>query len=88
MDAIPGCTFYQADMLDPSFQQTLLADIQRRDVSGHTEKTEGGKRRVDVVLSDMAPSFSGNHFADQARTTVSILVIANAMNNTPYRKCA
>jgi len=54
MEAIAGVDFLQGDFSDDA----VLAEFERR--------LDG--RRVDVVLSDMAPNISGVAVADQARS--------------------
>jgi len=53
MDAIPGVTFQQGDFREQAALDALLAEL--------------GGRRVDLVLSDMAPNMSGVDVVDQAR---------------------
>ncbi len=53
MDAIPGVTFLQGDFREQAVLDSLLAEL--------------GGRRVDLVLSDMAPNISGVDVVDQAR---------------------
>lgn len=53
MDAVPGVTFLQGDFREQAVLDLLL---------GHL-----GGRRVDLVLSDMAPNISGVDVVDQAR---------------------
>ncbi len=53
MDAIPGVTFQQGDFREQAVLDALLAEL--------------GGRRVDLVLSDMAPNMSGVDVVDQAR---------------------
>jgi len=53
MDPIPGVTFVQGDFRDDPTLQALEAAL--------------GGRRVDLVVSDMAPNLSGIASADQAR---------------------
>jgi 23S rRNA (uridine2552-2'-O)-methyltransferase len=53
MDAIPGVIFQQGDFREQAALDTLLAEL--------------GGRRVDLVLSDMAPNMSGVDVVDQAR---------------------
>ncbi|KAH8550016.1 ribosomal RNA large subunit methyltransferase J [Umbelopsis sp. PMI_123] len=54
MEPIPGVSILEGDFLANETQQ-------------HIMKILNGKS-VDVVLSDMAPSFSGHHLADHARS--------------------
>jgi 23S rRNA (uridine2552-2'-O)-methyltransferase len=56
MEPIPGVSILEGDFLANETQQ-------------HIMKILNGKS-VDVVLSDMAPSFSGHHLADHARSMV------------------
>lgn len=53
MDAIPGVTFLQGDFREQAVLDLLLARL--------------GGRRVDLVMSDMAPNISGVDVVDQAR---------------------
>jgi 23S rRNA (uridine2552-2'-O)-methyltransferase len=53
MDAVPGVTFLQGDIGDQGVLDALLAEL--------------GGRRVDLVLSDMAPNITGVDVVDQAR---------------------
>lgn len=53
MDAIPGVTFLQGD-----FRERPVLDELLRQLAG---------RRVDLVMSDMAPNISGVDVVDQAR---------------------
>ena len=53
MDAIPGVIFQQGDFREQAALDALLAEL--------------GGRRVDLVLSDMAPNMSGVDVVDQAR---------------------
>jgi 23S rRNA (uridine2552-2'-O)-methyltransferase len=53
MDAIPGVNFQQGDFREQAVLDALIADL--------------GGRRVDLVLSDMAPNMSGVDVVDQAR---------------------
>ncbi len=53
MDAIAGVTFQQGDFREQAALAALLAEL--------------GGRRVDLVLSDMAPNMSGVDVVDQAR---------------------
>jgi 23S rRNA (uridine2552-2'-O)-methyltransferase len=53
MDAIPGVDFIQGDFREQAVLDALLAGL--------------GGRRVDLVLSDMAPNMSGVDVVDQAR---------------------
>ena len=54
MDAIAGVTFQQGDFREQAALDALLAEL--------------GGRRVDLVLSDMAPNMSGVNAVDQARS--------------------
>ncbi|KAI8320029.1 ribosomal RNA large subunit methyltransferase J [Martensiomyces pterosporus] len=54
MRPIPGVQFIQGDFLENDTKQRL------------TEALDG--RRVGLLLSDMAPSFTGHHSTDAART--------------------
>lgn len=51
MDALPGVAFLQGDFREEKVLEALLARV--------------GDEKVDVVLSDMAPNFSGNAAIDQ-----------------------
>jgi 23S rRNA (uridine2552-2'-O)-methyltransferase len=53
MDAIPGVEFLQGDFREQAVLDRLLGEL--------------GGRRVDLVLSDMAPNISGVDVVDQAR---------------------
>lgn len=53
MEAIPGVTFLQGDFREQAVLDGLLERL--------------GDRRVDLVLSDMAPNISGVDVVDQAR---------------------
>ena len=53
MDAIPGVTFLQGDFREQAVLDLLLGRL--------------GGRRVDLVMSDMAPNISGVDVVDQAR---------------------
>jgi 23S rRNA (uridine2552-2'-O)-methyltransferase len=53
MDAIPGVIFQQGDFREQAALDALLAEL--------------GGRRVDLVMSDMAPNMSGVDVVDQAR---------------------
>jgi 23S rRNA (uridine2552-2'-O)-methyltransferase len=53
MDAITGVAFQQGDFREQAALDALLAEL--------------GGRRVDLVLSDMAPNMSGVDVVDQAR---------------------
>jgi len=53
MDAIPGVSFQQGDFREQAVLDALLAEL--------------GGRKVDLVLSDMAPNMSGVDVVDQAR---------------------
>ncbi|KAJ1962336.1 hypothetical protein IWQ62_003564, partial [Dispira parvispora] len=54
MQPIPGVHFFQMDFTKPESVQRLLKAL--------------GGRPVDLVVSDMAPSFSGNRSVDHLRT--------------------
>lgn len=51
MDALPGVAFLQGDFREEAVLDALLTRV--------------GDEKVDVVLSDMAPNFSGNVSVDQ-----------------------
>ncbi|MCG7531963.1 23S rRNA (uridine(2552)-2'-O)-methyltransferase RlmE [Psychrobium sp. MM17-31] len=51
MDALPGVAFLQGDFREEKVLEALLERV--------------GDEKVDVVLSDMAPNFSGNAAIDQ-----------------------
>lgn len=53
MDALPGVSFLQGDFREQAVLDWLLAEL--------------GGRRVDLVMSDMAPNISGVDVVDQAR---------------------
>ena len=53
MDALAGVTFLQGDFREQAVLERLRAEL--------------GGRRVDLVLSDMAPNISGVDVVDQAR---------------------
>lgn len=53
MDAIAGVEFMQGDFREQAVLDRLLGEL--------------GERRVDLVLSDMAPNISGVDVVDQAR---------------------
>ncbi len=53
MDELPGVTFLQGDFREPLVLDELLRQL--------------GGRRVDLVMSDMAPNISGVDVIDQAR---------------------
>ncbi len=53
MPAIPGVTFLQGDFREPAVVDELLSRLRGR--------------RVDLVMSDMAPNISGVDVTDQAR---------------------
>jgi len=53
MDAIPGVTFLRGDFREQAALDALLERL--------------GGRRVDLVMSDMAPNISGVDVVDQAR---------------------
>lgn len=53
MDAIAGVSFLQGDFREQAALDALLAEL--------------GGRRVDLVLSDMAPNITGVDVVDQAR---------------------
>lgn len=61
IEPIPNAHLIQGDFTQPSVQKTIL------------DALEG--RPVDLVCSDMAPSFSGNHTADHARSMVTIILL-------------
>lgn len=56
IEPIPGVTVIQGNFLEPRVQAQVRHAL--------------GRRRVDVVCSDMAPSFSGNHCSDHAKSMV------------------
>jgi 23S rRNA (uridine2552-2'-O)-methyltransferase len=53
MDAIPGVTFLQGDFREQAVFDALLGELDGR--------------RLDLVMSDMAPNISGVDVVDQAR---------------------
>ncbi|KAI8393766.1 ribosomal RNA large subunit methyltransferase E [Radiomyces spectabilis] len=54
IDPIPGAHLIQGNFMYPQTQASV--------------RTILGDRKADLVCSDMAPSFSGNHVADHARS--------------------
>ncbi|KAJ2722154.1 2' O-ribose methyltransferase [Coemansia sp. Benny D115] len=54
MQAILGVRFIQGDFLEPSVKDEMISALNGRNVS--------------LMLSDMAPSFTGHHSTDAART--------------------
>ncbi|MFA5171568.1 MAG: RlmE family RNA methyltransferase [Sulfuriferula sp.] len=54
MDSIPGVTFIQGDFTEPATLEQLALALNNR--------------KVDLVISDMAPNMSGVATADQARS--------------------
>lgn len=54
MAAIPGVTFLQGDFTEDAMLHALQAEL--------------GNRKVDLVLSDMAPNMSGVNVTDQAKS--------------------
>ena len=54
-DPVEGATIFKADFIDPKF---------RRFLSRYTGKGGDKPGKVDVVLSDMAPNFTGHYEAD------------------------
>ncbi|KAG0169158.1 hypothetical protein DFQ30_003913 [Apophysomyces sp. BC1015] len=56
MDPLPGATVIQGNFLQRKTQVAIKSALQ--------------DKLVNVVCSDMAPSFSGNHLADHARSMV------------------
>lgn len=57
MDPIPGVTFIQGDFRDQAVFDTLLREVSEIK----------GDKKVDLVLSDLAPNLSGNRTMDQPR---------------------
>lgn len=53
LDPLPGVTFIRGDFFEAATWSALVAEL--------------GGRRADIVLSDMAPNWSGVNVADQAR---------------------
>ncbi len=53
MDALPDVTFIQGDFREDDVYEQILAAV--------------GDRKVDLVMSDMAPNMSGNSGVDQPR---------------------
>ena len=53
MDALPDVTFIQGDFREDAVYEQILAAV--------------GDRKVDLVMSDMAPNMSGNSGVDQPR---------------------
>jgi 23S rRNA (uridine2552-2'-O)-methyltransferase len=56
MEPIPGVHILQGDFLEDTTRHHILQILDGKE--------------VDAVLSDMAPSFSGHHLADHARSMV------------------
>jgi 23S rRNA (uridine2552-2'-O)-methyltransferase len=56
-EPIPGVNMLQGNFLENGTQRRILEILNGKE--------------VDAVLSDMAPSFSGNHHADHAKSMVS-----------------
>ncbi|KAJ1647440.1 2' O-ribose methyltransferase [Coemansia erecta] len=54
MRAVPGVHFIQGDFLDDAIKTQVANAL--------------GQRRVGLLLSDMAPAFTGHHSTDAART--------------------
>ncbi|KAJ2231911.1 2' O-ribose methyltransferase [Coemansia sp. RSA 1722] len=54
MRAVPGVHFIQGDFLDDAIKTQVAHAL--------------GQRRVGLMLSDMAPAFTGHHSTDAART--------------------
>jgi 23S rRNA (uridine2552-2'-O)-methyltransferase len=63
---VAGATLLQGDFTDPKTRAELL----RLATAPVVEEEEGGGRpvRVDVVLSDLAPNFTGDSHTDHVRT--------------------
>lgn len=61
MDALPGVEFIQGD-----FREHDVLEVLEHHLGGGGSGE--GERRVDLVLSDMAPNLSGVAVADQARS--------------------
>lgn len=59
---VPGATLLQGDFTDPKSRAELLRLATAPLVDG------GRPARVDVVLSDVAPNFSGDAYTDHVRT--------------------
>ena len=57
MEPIEGVVFIQGDFREPEVLQVLEAALA----------ADGGKQKVDAVISDMAPNLSGIESADAAR---------------------
>ena len=57
MEPIEGVIFIQGDFREPDVLQVLE----------HALATDGGQKKVDAVISDMAPNLSGIESADAAR---------------------
>lgn len=53
LEPLPGVTFIRGDFFEDATWSALVAEL--------------GERRADIVLSDMAPNWSGVSVADQAR---------------------
>lgn len=56
IDPIPNAHIIKGDFMDAKVQSKIQTTLQQRP--------------VNLVCSDMAPSFTGNHFADHARSMV------------------
>merc|ERR1711988_1871558 len=63
MNPVKGSTFLKLDFSEPKSEEILLRAIQ----GDKEERSSYTTAIVDVVLSDMAPSFCGDHSADHAR---------------------
>ena len=57
IEQIPGVNIIQGDFTNISTQQKIKELLKGRE--------------ADVILSDMAPNFSGHHFTDHVRSMVS-----------------
>jgi 23S rRNA (uridine2552-2'-O)-methyltransferase len=57
IDPIPGVNVIQGDFTDMSTRQKVKELLKERE--------------ADVILSDMAPNFSGQHFVDHVRSMVN-----------------
>ncbi len=68
---VPGATLLQGDFTDPRSRAELLR-VATVAATATTAEGAGAEGRsvgvVDVVLSDLAPNFSGDHHTDHVRT--------------------
>lgn len=64
---VAGATLLQGDFTDPARRAELLR-LATAPSAGATAEAAGARRPVDVVLSDLAPNFSGDSHTDHLRT--------------------